>query len=180
MKKFVSIVLIMSLLVSIGCSSSYEVSSSANSSTSFDTFNMEVSDRSATIVFQDNSELNVGNIIATPDSTRFLLDNDSTVVVPTHTIKKVVVKNHVIGLLEGFGWGVGLAVATITVVAIANGNNGGSNRGIGGSSLFETYLFFGGILGAGLGIIGGTIGVIAGHSYEYNFRNGTPIRVEKE
>ena len=81
--------------IQLGCSSSYEVSLSANADPSFNTFNVEASERSATILFQDGGELDVRNIIASPDSTRFLNARTNEItVVPTRAIKTVVLTSR--------------------------------------------------------------------------------------
>ena len=163
-RKIVSCFLVASLLFCIGCSSSYEVSSSSNIDPSFDTFNVDAYDRSATIVFQDGRELDARNIVASPDSTRFLNEKtDAITVVPTHTIKKVVFTNRGIGFLEGFAWGALIGAATVLAVSAASPSQGHEFSGT------EWTLFFM-ALGAGTGgVIGGIPGVIIGHSYEYQF-----------
>jgi len=160
--KVVSCVLLVSLLFWIGCSSSYEVSSSPNTDPSFKTFNVEAHDRRATIVFQDGRELDARNIVASPDSTRFLNETtDVTTVVPTHTIKKVVLANHGVGFLEGFGWGALIGSATASVLLAAS-----PGVEIDDDSVVWAVLLFGGVPG---GVIGGIWGGIAGHTYEYQF-----------
>jgi hypothetical protein len=156
-----SCVLLVSLLFSIGCSSSYEVSSSPTADSSLNAFNVEASERSGIIVFQDGRELNVSNIIASPDSTRFL--NEKTgerTVVPTHTIRTVVITNHGVGLREGFGWGALVGTVTASALLAASGAE------IDSDSVVWAVLLFGGVPG---GVVGGIWGVIAGHSYEYQF-----------
>ena len=150
--------------IQLGCSSSYEVTLSANADPSFETFNVEANDRNATIVFRDGRELDVRNIMASTDSTRFLKDTaDAITVVPTRTIKKVVFTNHGVGFLEGFAWGAGIGAVTFATLALVNG------EGAWGADLLGTTLFFAAVGGAGGGVIGGIVGVSIGHSYEYQF-----------
>jgi hypothetical protein len=160
--KVVTCFLLVSLLFSIGCSSSYEVSSSPNGGSSLNAFNVEASDRNGTIVFQDGSELNVSNIIASPDSTRFLNEKTNAItVVPTHTVRGVVITNHGVGSLEGLGWGALVGSATAAVLlAVSPGVE------IDSDSVVWAVLLFGGVPGA---VVGGIWGAIAGHSYEYQF-----------
>jgi hypothetical protein len=161
-----SCVLLLSLLFSIGCSSSYEVSSSPNADSSFNAFNVEASDRSATIVFQDGRELGVRDIIASPDSTCFLNEKtDAITVVPTHTIQKVVFKKRFAGFLEGFWIGALVGVpAGVGLVVF------GMPKGEGESNVIAA-VFVGGLVG---GLIGGISGFVIGHSYEYQF----PVSVD--
>jgi hypothetical protein len=172
--KVLSCVLLMPLLLSIGCSTSYEVTSSADADPSLKSFNVEANDRIARIVFLDRSELDARNIIASADSTRFQKDTtDAITVVPTHTIKKVIFTDHGVGFLEGFGWGAGIGVVTFATLALVNG------EGFAGADLLSTTLFFAAVGGAGGGVVGGIIGVSVGHSYEYQFvtsANSTTIK----
>jgi hypothetical protein len=149
-------------IIQMGCSSSYEVSSSPDADPSLNTFNVEASDRNGTIVFQDGSELNVSNIIASPDSTRFLNEKTNAItVVPTHTVKSVVITNHGVGSLEGLGWGALVGSATAAVLlAVSPGVE------IDSDSVVWAVLLFGGVPGA---VVGGIWGAIAGHSYESQF-----------
>jgi hypothetical protein len=166
--RVVSCVLLVLLLFSIGCSSSYEVSSSPDADPSFNTFNVDAYDRSGTIVFQDGRELGARNIMVSQDSTRFL--NKKTYaasVVPTHTIKKVVIINHGVGFLEGLGWGAGIGIvsgATLGVIGSTSKYSGSTAEDVAWATLTV------GAMGAAVGgAIGGIWGVIAGHSYEYEF-----------
>jgi hypothetical protein len=144
-------------IVQVGCSSSYEVSSSATADKSFSTFNADASDRSGVIVFQDDSELDARNILASTGSTRFLNEaTDSINVVPTHTIKRVVFKNRFIGILEWAGIG---AVVFAGVGLALGASHEGEEAGV-------AYVVYPGPVGA---VIGGIGGVIAGHSYKYDF-----------
>ena len=160
-REIVSCVLVASLLFSIGCSSSYVVSSSPNADPSFDTFNVDARDRSGTIVFQDGRKLDARNIIAAPDSIRFLNEKTNAItVVPTHTVKKVVFKNHGVGAL--YGLGIGALVGAAIILVMASGPN--EDEG-----LVAAYTLAG---AAGAGAIGGVFGLGIGHSYEYQFVTG--------
>lgn len=162
-RQIISGVLVASLLLSVGCSSSYVVSSSANPGPSFDIFNIEARGRSATIVIQDGGEWEGKNILASSDSTRFVIETtDAPMVVPTRTIKKVVFTNLGVGFLEGFG--LGALAGSVAVLALrAAGPSGGE------FSDWSYGLFFT-LLGAGAGgVLGGIPGLIMGHSYTYEF-----------
>jgi hypothetical protein len=160
-REIVSCVLVASLLFSIGCSSSYVVSSSPNADPSFDTFNVDARDRSGAIVFQDGRKLDARNIITAPDSIRFLNEKTNAItVVPTHTVKKVVFKNHGVGAL--YGLGIGALVGAAIILVIVSGPN--EDEG-----LVAAYTLAG---AAGAGAIGGVIGLGRGYSYEYQFVTG--------
>jgi len=160
-RKIVSNVLVASLLFSIGCSSSYVVSSSQNADKSFSTFNADAYDRSGVIVFQDGAELNAKNIVASTDSTRFLNEKtNTTTVVPTLAIQRVVFKKRFAGFLEGFWIGALVGVPAgvgLVVFGMPKGE---------GESYVIAAVFVGGLVG---GLIGGISGFVIGHSYEYQF-----------
>ena len=152
--RFLSALLIV-CIIQMGCSSSSVVSS-------FNTFNVDVYDRSATIVFHNGSELDGRNIIASPDSTRFLNEKtDAITVVPTHTIRTVVLTSAGAGFLDGLEWGAGIgAVMGFTLGYIAHGS---------GEHDVAYSMGAGAIEAAVGGVIGGIIGVGVGHSYNYQF-----------
>lgn len=161
-RKMVSSVLVASLLFSIGCSSSYVVSSSPNVDKSFSTFNADAYDRSGFIVFQDGTDLDARNIVASTDSTRFLNEKtNATTVVPTLTIQKVVFKERFAGFLEGCWIGALVGVPAgvgFGILAVPKGELQAPDAILIG--------FVGGLVG---GLIGGISGFVIGHSYEYQF-----------
>lgn len=161
-RTIVSSGLVASLLLSIGCSSSYVVSSSPESDPSFDTFNTNMYDRSLVVVFQDDRELDARSIVASADSTRFLNETtDSITVVPTHTINKVVLRSHGGGFVDGLLWGGGIG-AVLGVIAGLSAGEGDPHR--------FGYAVVGAVaVGASTGLIGGLIGLGIGHRYEYQF-----------
>jgi hypothetical protein len=152
-------------IVQMGCSSSYVVSSSQNADKSFSTFNADAYDRSGFVVFQDGTELDAKNIVASTDSTRFVNEKtNETTVVPTHTIKKAVFKNRGVGFLEGFGFGALAGVPTGVCLAVF-----GFPKGELETSEVIGIGLMGGLLG---GLMGGIPGFVIGHSYEYTFPIG--------
>jgi hypothetical protein len=167
-RELVSCVLVASLLLSIGCSSSYVVSSPPNADPSFDTFNVDARDRSGAIVFQDGRKVGARNIMAAPDSIRFLNEKTNAItVVPTYTVKKVVFKKHAVGAL--YGVGIGALVGAAIILVMASGPNEDK-------SVVADYTLAG---AAGAGAIGGVFGLAIGHSYEYQFvteANSTTIK----
>jgi hypothetical protein len=140
-------------IIQTGCSSSFDVSSSPNADPSYTSFNVDAYGRSGMVLFRSGRKLGARNIVASPDSTRFVNDRtDAMAVVPTQSIEKVVFRNRWTGFLEGFGLGA-LAGAS-TVLAL---------RGADHTVLFTA-------IGAGAGgLIVGILGMISGHSYEYSF-----------
>jgi hypothetical protein len=155
-------------ILQLGCSSSYEVSSSPTGDSSFTTFNVDASDRSGVIVFQDDSDLDARNIAAAPDSIRFLNEKTNAITaMPTHTVKKVVFKNHGVGFLEGFGWGAGIGIVSGAILGLIGSTS--KYSGSTGEDVAWATLTLGAIGGAVGGVIGGIWGVAAGHSYRYEF-----------
>lgn len=164
-RKIISCVLVVSLSFSIGCSSSYLISSSSTAEQSFDTFNVDAYGRSGTIVFQDGRKLDVQNIVAFADSIHFL--NGTTgarSVVPRYTVKKIVFTNRGIGFLEGFGFGA--LVGAVSVLILIAASPGQGRQEFGGA---DFALFLVAVGAGGGGVIGGIPGVIIGHSDEYQF-----------
>lgn len=155
--KIVSGVLVF-CIIQMGCSSSYVVSSSPNADLSFSTFNTDTEGGTGTVVFHDDREVEARNIVASPDSIRFLnAATDAMTVVPTHTVKRVVFKNRVIGFLE---WaGIGAVVCGGVGLSLSANNKNASGVG-------AAYAILGGPVGA---VIGGVAGVVAGHNYRYEF-----------
>jgi hypothetical protein len=145
-------------ILQVGCSSSYDVSSSPNADKSFSTFNTDAYDKSGVIVFQDDREMDARSIVASTDSTRFLnVATDSITVVPTHAVKRVVFKNRLIGSLEWAGIG---AVVLGGIGLMVSADN------VDASGVGAVYAVLGAPAGA---VIGGIGGVIAGHRYKYQF-----------
>jgi hypothetical protein len=171
-RKIVSGVLVASLLFSVGCSSSYVVSSSPNPGPSFDAFNAEMQDKTGTIVFQDGGKWEGKNILVSSDSTRFLIETtDAPMVVPTRTIKKVVFTNRGTGFLEGFG--LGALAGSVVVLALPVASSGGEFSD-------WSYVLFFTLLGAGAGgVVGGIPGLIMGHSYAYEFASSADSTAAK-
>lgn len=142
----------------VGCSSSYDVSSSPDADRSFSAFNSDAYNRSGVIVFQDDSELDARDIVASTNSTKFVNEaTDSITDVPTHTVKRVVFKNRLIGTLE---WaGIGAVVLGGIGLMVSADNQDASGVG-------AVYAILGAPAGA---VIGGIGGAIAGHRYKYQF-----------
>ncbi|MDO8549447.1 MAG: hypothetical protein Q7S39_04740 [Ignavibacteria bacterium] len=153
-------------IAQIGCSSSYIISSSPQDDRlSFSEFNAAAEFEKAQIVFQDDSTLYVQGVLAEPDSTSWLHPTTGArVTVPTYKIKKIVLTNRTLGALEGAGIGLlsgggaGLLTAAIWV---------GSPEDLEGLA----YIILPAI-GGGAGLLTGTIiGVVGGHTHEYEFLN---------
>jgi len=149
-------VLLSFFLVQMGCSSSSEISS-------FDGFNADAEGRGATIVFLDGRELDVQNVLAFPDSTHFWNDDTKALtVVPTLTIKDIVLTNRLVGFLEGAG--LGAMGGCVAILAMGGGTS--QEHGFGAGADVASMI----LLGAGAGgVLGGIPGVIIGHSHKYQF-----------
>ena len=157
----VILVLLCLCTLQMGCSSSSVISS-------FDAFNADAEGRGATIVFKDGRELDARSVLALPDSTHFWNDGTNSLsVVPTQTIKYVVLMNRFVGSLEGVGFGaIGGCVA---ILAMGGGTS--QEHGFGGSEDVAGMFLLGAAAGGVIGVIPGTI---IGHSYTYQFATGPP------
>lgn len=153
-------------IAQIGCSSSYIVSSSANMQrVSFTDFNAAAENKAAKIILQNDSTLHVQGVLAQPDSMFWLQPlTRLRVAVPTQNIKKIVLKNPGLGLLEGAG------------IGVLAGGGGGLIVGAIWSSTFEDNLarsisfILPPLIGTGAGLLVGAIsGATLGHTYEYEF-----------
>lgn len=149
-----------------GCVSSSIVSSSSTSDRlSFSEFNDAADNERATVVFQDDSILIVQHIRAYPDSTSWL--DPATGVphaIPTHAIKKIILRNRTVGALDGAGIGFlsGGAAGLLVAVPYVAANQRDEFAGI-------AYIAFP-VIGGTAGLVAGIItGVVRGHSYEYEF-----------
>jgi hypothetical protein len=164
--KLVSVALCFSLLL-MGCSSSYVVSSSPKSDPSFSAFNSTAEGRSGTVVLQDGREIGAQNIIASPDSILYQnVETRAIAVVPTNTVKKVVLTNHLTGALDGFGWGAACGAVIVMILSAVSPSSGGEFSG-------TAYAVFFMAIGAGAGgVIGAIPGALIGHSSEYQFVSG--------
>lgn len=158
-------VLIFSIAL-IGCSSSYIVSSTPHDDElSFSKLNAETKNKSATIVFQDDSKLDCQEVLSALDSTSWLEPTTGArAAVPTFKIKKIFFKNRIVGTLDGGGIGLlaggGVGFLIGSVLESPNSEWKG----------FVTLYFS--VIGGGVGLLVGTVsGVIKGHTYEYKFEN---------
>jgi hypothetical protein len=162
----VSLLPVGTMIWALGCSTSYQVSSSPNAEPSYATFNMKAVENDGLIVFRDGGEVDAKNIVASRDSTRFRsMPSDALTVVPTQSIEKVVFTNHGSGFLEGFGLGAlggGVTVLVIRGVSAPGGEFSGA-----------AYTIAFTLIGAGVGgVLGGIPGLIIGKSVEYRFPAG--------
>ena len=150
----------------IGCSSSSIVSSPPHDEhISFSRFNALVENEKATIVLQDGSRTNGREVHAEPDSASWLdASTGVRTAVSTPTIRKIIVTNRGLGLLEGAGIGVvaGGAAGLLGAVYVGNSYPEKWKGGI-------AYLVLP-VVGGGAGLLLGIpTGLIIGHTYEYEF-----------
>jgi hypothetical protein len=163
-REVVSCVLVVSLLVYAGCSSSYVVSSASSTGRSFNDFNVNAYGKSARIVFRDGSETDVGNVVASPDSVHYVSEETGRLaVIGTQAVKTIVLTDHVAGLFEGFGYGAGAGALAVLIVSAASPGGG---HEMSGADIVVAFTLIG---AAGGGVIGGIWGAIVGHSNEYRF-----------
>jgi hypothetical protein len=146
--------LLIICMIQMGCSSSSQVSS-------FDEFNADAEGRSVTVELQDGENLEARNVLALPDSTRFWNVAANTItVLPTRTVKNVVMTNHLTGLLEGVGFGA--LGGSLAILAMGGGTS--SEHGFGGGADVIGMILLGAAVG---GVIGGIPGAIIGHSHTH-------------
>ena len=145
-----------------GCSSSHTVGSGGkpNSEYGYGEMNEELAGRDVIIELRDGREVSSEVVTISDDSVSWLHANIADKSrVATRQVKRIVIKNHLVGALEGVG------IVSPAVFVGSWSLSGFSSKGIGGSE--------GWALPAALGLIGGGIGLITGaitgHSYEYEF-----------
>ncbi len=148
-----------------GCSSSYTVSSTGKPDAEFSCreMNEELGGRETIIELKDGGEISAKGVMVSNDSVAWL-DASTTkqTSVATQRIKRIVLKNRLVGGLEGLGIGL-VAGAALMVAHFAFGSHTGE--------IGENWVEIGLILGGGAGAIVGLIyGLIAGHSYNYDFQ----------
>ena len=159
--KLFAMLLILAIRI-CGCSSSYTLSSRGkpNAEYSYGEMNEELTGRDVIIELKDGREMSSEVVTISDDSVSWLHANIAEKSkMATRQVKKIVIKNHLVGALEG----VGIVGPAVFVGSWSLG--GFSSEGIGGSE--------GWALPAALGLIGGGVGLITGaimgHSYEYEF-----------
>ncbi len=147
------------------CSSSYTVrSTSERGAYTYGEINEELKGRHAKIELRDGKEIFAKEVRISDDSVSWLdARTDKQSGANIGQLNKIVIKNYLLGGLEGLGFGVvggggvGALVGQVTV-----GNDGDWGTGAGA--------VVGLILGGGTGTIVGLItGLIIGHSYNYEF-----------
>ncbi len=146
-----------------GCTSSYIVSSTPHDEdVSFSNFNALAKNRSARVILQDSTILHAQEMMVEQDSVYFLDEHSGgRTVMPTLSIKKIVFRNRILGLLEGAGFGVLAGGAAGLLAAVVTGPHPAE----------EGLVYIGGpLLGGAAGLlIGPMYGVIKGHNDEYEF-----------
>lgn len=146
-----------------GCSSSYSVrSTAARGAYSFNEMNQELKGEDATIELNDRNKMRARKIKISDDSLSWV---DASTGQETRAslghLNRIVIKNHLLGGLEGLG--IGLVCGT------------GGGAAVGGlfpnprAEFIPTWLVTGVIGGLAGIIIGPTTGIIVGHSYIYQF-----------
>ena len=166
------------LILMVGCASTYTVGSKkSGASCDFDEFNRRIERREGTVVFYLQKTETAKQIFASKDSISWLDDRTGKRSGATiGQVNKIIVKQHVLGGLEGLGLGPvgGGVLGTIVGSALIKEGNTGSGSGA------AIGLILGGITGM---VVGFPAGLIIGHTDEYEFllteqsdsqRNGSP------
>jgi len=150
-----------------GCSSSYSVSSAGkpNAEYSYREMNKELKGRVVKIKLKDGGMISAKDVKISEDSVSWVderTDRESRTNI--RQLDNIVMKNHLLGSLEGVVFGlVGGGGLGALVGQVATGNNGEWGTGGGAAMGF--------ILGGGAGIIFGfPTGLIIGHSCNYEFQ----------
>lgn len=147
-----------------GCSSSSSVrSTSVEGALSYGEMNNQLRERSANIEMIDGRDIFADNVTLSGDSVSWLdASTSETSKVSTRQIRRIVIKNHFIGALEGMGIGL-LVGGSVGFILGSSGPEGGAWGRSG-------QIAMGLIVVGGTGVIVGLIpGLIIGHSYEYEF-----------
>jgi hypothetical protein len=160
MKKilFVSVIAI----TFVGCTSSYIVSSfGEKNSLTYNEFNSRVLEKTFTAELSDGRQIEGKNVQVSGDSVQWVDEHSgSTFGLETDKIKSVVLKNHWLGGLEGFGFG------------LAGGGTLGYIKGSNASQSFlgmYTPLYVATAYGVLGGVLGGIVGLFIGHTSNYEF-----------
>ena len=164
--KFLLVIIIFSFTF-IGCTTSNSIISSQNDVPGWtDQFNATAKDKKATILFRDSEKLDANEVHANLDSISFFqTKNQTRGVVHINSIKKITFTNPTRGLFEGAG--IGLLGGAATGLLTAYISMPAHPIDLQALGYIVVPIIFGGI-GS---IIGGTIGVISEHKYEYEFTN---------
>ena len=162
--KITTMVFVFAIILG-GCSSSYLVSSTGkpNADISYGEMNKELRGYYATVELKEGMKIFTNQIKITSDSVSlFDYDANTLYIIQVGKIKKIVVKSHLIGFLEGLGLGA-IGGGIVGSVIGANDNHSATDGPI------KLYLFL--ISTAGGAGLGSITGLILGHSYIYEFRN---------
>jgi len=161
-KKIIPCILVVSLLFSIGCSSSHTIATEKLEAkpdiTVFTKDSLEYE------FLMDNYDIQGDTLIGFGEQRIGGRDERFHGSIALADIKTVVDNNHWVGGLEGFVYGFIPGAVLGVVASVASQDNK--------EVVFPWYAgaaFFGAITG----ITGGIIGLIVGHSYEYQFVNST-------
>ena len=155
-------------VVAIGCSSSYQISSSVSSDSdnSISEFNSAAEGREGSITFEGHGEsFEAAGIRATSDSLFWYDESGRRRSMATDGIKEVVFTNRARGIWEGVGLGFLVGAAAGFVYALQWVPNQHSNAGLEGLG-YIVFPVLGGTAGT---VVGGIYGGINGHPCTYTF-----------
>lgn len=149
-----------------GCSSTYLVSSTGKPDVeySYQEMNEELKGQDVKIELKDGMDISAKDVKISDDSASWVdQQTDEESKSSIREIKKIVMKSHGTGALEGTGFGLvggGGIGALIGQITVGNDSDWGTGAGA----------VVGLILGGGTGLVVGPItGLIIGHSYNYEF-----------
>lgn len=151
---------------STGCSSTYTVSSTGKPDAEFSHQEMieELAGRDVTIELKDGISILAKEVKISNDSASWVdVSTTERTNVATSVIKKIVIKSHGIGALEGMG--IGILIGGTGGIILGSSGSGGGTFGR------EGAIAMGVIVVGGAGLVVGLIsGATIGHSYEYEYQ----------
>lgn len=152
-----TILYILFVVAFCGCSSAYLVT---NSTQAFDELDNELQAKYVEVLLSNGKEI-FGYYKKLTQQELYISSsiNGPVQSYPTNRIKKITIKNHALGAIEGIGYG------------IIGGFIGGIiTHGVGGMPNNNYASFFPGVVFISGPVIGIVAGAIQGHKYEYYFK----------
>ena len=162
MKKILTIIFLVYLTAA--CSTSYVVTSTSTSYESdIQEFNKFAEGREAEIVLVDETEHSANEIYLSADSLNWInVDTKMKNVTANSEIREIVFKNSWLGGLEGFGFGTLGGLVLIGAIFLIDPGREFSNVNDALTNPVKISV---------LPVLGASLGVVMGHTYEYEFQN---------
>ena len=153
MKMHKTLLLSLLILQFMGCSTTRII-------TTPDKLNKAVADEEVTLLFESGFMCDATNVVATDDSTQFIVtETGKSMQVATPDIKAVRIFHHTMGAISGFFSGVAIGSTVMGILVSVN-----SDDSSGGHAVQSAFIAGGVVLG---GAIGGTIAGIKGTETYY-------------